>query len=115
MYPACGKHYRAKRTSTGLCKVENQKIIIGQTHTHIGQDSPLVYKHHTNWRLKSFERHNKLDADEIMFTAPISIAKSDIPKVRSKVLKFVEEIREVVNESDPEQVCCLNIDWFKVD
>jgi len=52
--------------------------------------------------------------EELMFTAPLSIGQKDIEKVRSKILNFIQEVKAIVDETDPDKMCCLNIDWFKI-
>lgn len=99
---------------TGLCVMDGEKLKNGPAHTHVDQNSPLVYKHHLNWRLKAFERHERLLPEELMFTAPLSIGQKDIEKVRSKILNFIQEVKAIVDETDPDKMCCLNIDWFKI-
>lgn len=100
---------------SGLCKREKKKISIGPTHLHLDGDSPLIYNLHKNWRLKSFDRHEKLEIEELMFSAPLTISEADIPKVKDLALKFIQDVRKVVDKTEPESLMCLNIDWFKVD
>ena len=99
---------------TGLCVVEKGKYSIGPTHTHLDKKNKLTYEHHKNWRLKAFEKHNKLEDTDLMFTAPLSIGSNDREKVRSILLGAVDEIRKVVDETQQDTLCCLNIDWIRV-
>lgn len=101
--------------SVGLCvRKPNGKITMGPSRTHIPADSPLVTRHHTNWRLKAIERFGKLSHDELIFTSPLTISTKDAPKVKEILLRAVEEISKIVENTDAQQLSCLNIDWFKV-
>lgn len=93
---------------------EDDNIKMGPSRTHIGIDSPHIWKHHQNWRLKALERHHKLEREEFMLTAPLTISKKDMIKVREKLLQFMEELGQVVEQTEAENLACLNIDWVYV-
>ena len=97
-----------------LCIEDGEKIKIGPLRTHIEPDSPLAVRHHTNWRLKAIERYPNLQLDELCFTGPLTIATSDIPKVRKLVEQLIESVSEIVKESNANELACLNIDWIRV-
>jgi uncharacterized protein (TIGR02147 family) len=98
----------------GLCKEKAGKAQIGPLSTHLGADSPLVSRHHQNWRLKAIEKSDQISTNELMFTSPISIARGDIPRVKKILMAAVEECFKVIDSTTPEELVCLNIDWFKV-
>lgn len=99
--------------ANGLC-IRNKKdeIVMGPQRTHLAKDSPLIAKHHLNWRLKGLNRLEGAKDHEILFTAPLSISEKDADKVRKKIYALVEEISEIVKDTDAEKVCYLNIDWL---
>jgi len=99
----------------GLCIEENSTLKSGPARTHIGPDSPHLWRHHTNWRLKNMDRHKKLTKEEFMITAPLSISKKDMFLVKEKLMYFLEELGSTVEQTTPEQVSCLTIDWVYLD
>lgn len=96
-----------------LCIEKNDKILMGPQSTHISKNSPLVSRHHINWRLRACEQVEANRSDELFFTSPLSIATSDIAKVQSILHESIDKIFAVVNPSKEEEVACLNIDWFR--
>jgi hypothetical protein len=51
--------------------------------THIEDSSPLVARHHRNWRIKAMERHPVMKPKtELAYTAPMTLAESDVLKIR---------------------------------
>ena len=98
----------------GLVEKKDGKIHVGPTQTYVGNDTALVTRHHTNWRLKSLEQFRNMESDELAFTNPITLSKKDFDVVREAILKLIEEFQEISKPSNPELLCCLNIDWFKV-
>lgn len=99
---------------TGLCKRDQRKLSVGPAHTYIGSDSPLVTRHHGNWRLKVLEQATQLSEQDLMFTGPLTISAQDALEVRELLVKMVEKIKSTVDKTEPEELYCLNIDWVKI-
>jgi uncharacterized protein (TIGR02147 family) len=100
---------------TGLCVEEKGRISMGPSMTHLEADSPLVARHHANWRVKAMERHPMLrPADELAYTAPMSLSAEDVLKIRALIADLVEKVDDLVGPSACEKVFCLNVDWFEV-
>lgn len=92
----------------------NGRYIRSEKNTHIEADSPLAIRHHQNWRAKTFELHEKMTAEDLVSTAPISISSKDIPKIRKILLEAIAEISKVVEASPPEEITYLGIDWLRI-
>lgn len=85
----------------------------GPAITHLDRKSPLVARHHSNWRIKAMDRHPMLSEEEFCFSAPLSINSKDVPQVREILTGAIEEISEIVkNSDDVDELYCVNIDWF---
>lgn len=97
----------------GLCVEENGTYRIGPKSTHLPDTSPWVTVHHRNWRQRAMEQMGQESPDSLYFTCPLTLSKEDIPKVRELIVKFIDEVYKVVDPSPSEELCCLNIDWFR--
>lgn len=93
---------------------ENKMLDQGPQNTFLPSDSPLISRHHMNWRMKAMERHPRIGADELAFSAPLTLAEADISKVRKMCLDFIQDISKKVSNSPAEQLACFNMDWFRV-
>ncbi len=100
--------------SKGLCVEEDETIKIGPSKTHLSKESPFVWKHHQSWRLKAFDRHHKLDNEELVFSSPLTISIKDMAVVREKIVQLVEDISKIVDNTEPEHLACINIDWVNL-
>lgn len=100
--------------AVGLCVEDKDKIKMGPARTHVSRESPLVARHHANWRLKTLEKVNQIEDDEIVFTNPVTLSKKDFNKIREELAQFIEKFQSTVNPSEPELLCCLNIDWVHI-
>lgn len=98
--------------SVGLCVEIDGKIKPGPANTHLGADSPLVGRHHQNWRVKGFEKMGTLTPSELFLTMPATLTEKDSLLLRQKIVEFIEEFVKVIDHSKGEALYCLNIDWF---
>lgn len=100
--------------SANLVERDGEKLKVGPSRTHLEPDSPFIKLHHLNWRQKALENIKSADISKLHYSAPMTLSKSDYEVVRKKIVKLIEEIGRVVDPSPPEELVCLNIDWFKV-
>lgn len=81
--------------------------------THIPATSPLVIKHHQNWRLRGFQKMDSFNSDDFYFTGPMSLSKELADEIRHELPAFIESIGKKLGPSKSETARCLNIDWFE--
>lgn len=100
----------------GLCELKDGKIRPGPKSTFLESKSPLVARHHGNWRIKAMERHPVLNREsELSYTAPVSLSAKDVKKIREILAQAIERVDDIVEPSDCEKFYCLNVDWFEVN
>ena len=98
---------------TGLCtRSSSEQIIMGPARTYVPADSPLVSRHHSNWRLRAIERSPGIGEKELMLTSPMTVSKKDAARIREMLLQTFQSIGKILDDTEPEQLACLNIDWF---
>lgn len=97
-----------------IVEKEDKTFNRGPQNTFLPADSPLISRHHMNWRMKAIERHPRLETDELAFSAPLTIAEKDLSEVKKMCLDFIQEISKKVSSSEAEKLACINIDWFMV-
>ncbi len=102
--------------ANGLC-VNNKdgRLSYGPRSTHVGADSPLVTRHHLNWRLKTIENLEGLKPDEIVFTSPVVVSSADAVVIRRKLLDAIEGCVKLADQSPSERLMCLNLDWVEIE
>lgn len=93
---------------------EDKTLNRGFQNTFLPAESPLVSRHHMNWRLKAIEKHPKLENEELAFSSPLTIDKNDIPEIKKMCLELIQNVSKKVSTSSSEKLACLNIDWFVV-
>lgn len=101
--------------SCGLAKAEGSRFVISEQQTHLGGDSPMIKKHHANWRLqaiRSIERD--YDQKNLHYSSAVSLSVQDVAKVKSILVETIEDIKQVVRPSPAEVVYSFNIDLFGI-
>src|SRR5262249_54066577 len=100
--------------SRGLCEERAGKIHYAKMNTYVSQTSPLVNRHHSNWRMKVHAQLDQLTLTELAYTNPIVVNDEDFAKIREELIQFIERFKKIAEPSPSERLCCLNIDWVHV-
>lgn len=98
----------------GLCKREGKKIIVGPTHTHAEGGSIFAKHHYLNWRSKCLEFYDNQSKDDFTYTAPFSVSREGVVKIKKLLESTLDKITQIIEESDPEVMCCLNLDCVEI-
>jgi uncharacterized protein (TIGR02147 family) len=98
---------------SGILVNRGAGLEVGIKNLHIGASSPLVVKHHQNWRLQAFNKMPYSRAEDLFFTSPMSLSHEAAALIRNELPAFLEKIAGIVGPSPSEVVRCLNIDWFE--
>jgi len=93
---------------------EKGRLKIGPLSTHLDSDSPWVKLHHANWRQKALEYMKYPHQQKLHYSSPMTVSKKDVEVIRTKIIKLIEDVGNIVDPSPSEEFMCLNIDWFKV-
>ena len=100
---------------TGICINKNGSIRPGTNSTHLDSKSPIVSRHHGNWRVKAMEKHTDLQPEtDVAYTSPMSLSKDDAEKIRGLITDLVRNIAAIRDPSACEEAYFLNIDWIKL-
>lgn len=98
----------------GLVLKDKGIVRSGPNFTRVRPNNPLVASHHTNWRLKALEEFRNQRPDNLHVTAPLALGADDAQKIKGLFSKAVEDVLAVVEPSPPEEMWCVNLDWFNI-
>lgn len=99
---------------TQICKMEQGLYVHHLNRTHIEKNSPHFIQHHNNWRIRSIQRLDLQNAEDLNFTAPLSLSKKDFDKIREEMMVLIQSVYKTVKDTDPENIYCINIDFFSI-
>ncbi len=100
--------------SIGLVTFDSSEYRIGSQSIHLKKASPMISKHHANWRMRAIAALENPSNDDLFFSGPISLSKADAKKLKESILKFLEQNQPMIARSKEEEVHCLSFDFFKI-
>ena len=101
--------------SLGLLKIDRGRLEGGPNRFWIGNDSPMLSKHHANWRLRALDSLDQGKKDDIHYSALVSLASEDVAAIKEKIAKDMDSTRALVRDSKNEnEIHCFAVDFFKV-
>jgi hypothetical protein len=100
--------------SRGLVLKLGTQYSVGPTSIHLGKDSPMLLRHHSNWRLKTQVEIEKNPTAGLHYSSVVTLGRADIPKVKEIMVQAIEQIRAVVRPSPNEELCCYTLDFFEL-
>lgn len=99
----------------GLVRQEQGHFHYHRGQLHLEDASPLIAKHHTNWRLEAVKRLEFGSREELHYSSVVSLAERDIQKLQELMISCVEKIRTVVRDSPEERLYSYSLDLFPLD
>jgi uncharacterized protein (TIGR02147 family) len=101
--------------SLGLATQTHGRYKTGEINIYLAGDSPMIARHHTNWRMRAINAIDRNDPSELHYSSVVSIAKKDATKAHAIMTKAIEQVRALVGESSPEDsLFCYCLDLFEV-
>lgn len=94
---------------------KNGKFDLGPRVTHVGHDSPHVFRHHTNWRLRALQSLESKNENNLHYTGPMALSAAAAEEIREELIKLIERATAKAARSDSEVLRCLTLDWFRIN
>ena len=98
--------------STGLVVKKDGLFHPGNVRIHLESDSPMISKHHTNFRLQAMRALETSTPHELHYSSVVGISKDDLPRVRELLVKTIEDVRAIIKTSKDDAIYCYNLDLF---
>jgi uncharacterized protein (TIGR02147 family) len=98
----------------GLVAVKGAKFTYGPSRTHLAKDSPMVSKHHINWRLQAMQAIERQSGSDFFYSSVITISEKDRDVVKALLISALEEAAKVIAPSPSEKLCSICMDFFEI-
>lgn len=83
--------------------------------TFLAGDSPLIKKHHLNWRLRAMQSVEDDRPTDLHYSSNFSVSVEDYARVREALLATIDRFKKTVADSREEsEVCALTLDLFRL-
>lgn len=100
--------------SAGIVVQQGARYRAGTARVHLGPDSPMLPRHHGNWKMRAMRSLDLRSSEDLFFSGPISLSEADAAAIRSVLLKTLENLEPTIRASEEEAVFCLGVDFFRV-
>lgn len=101
--------------ATGLAKQNGGRFDIGTERIHLGTDSPMISKFHTNWRIQAIRSLEKeFLAQDLHYSSAITVSEADAMRIKNLIVKTIEEIKATIRQTEPTGAYCFSTDFFKL-
>jgi uncharacterized protein (TIGR02147 family) len=98
--------------SSGLARHTASGFQANLSEILLGNDSDLIYKHHTNWRNQAIESLEREDVFDLHYSAVVSISSADRAKIKDILLEVIQKNLELIRDSKEEDLYSICIDFF---
>lgn len=99
--------------SVGLVVQKGHSYEVGTTSIHLESKSPMIAKHHTNWRMRAIHSLDQVRSKDLHYSSVVTVSQADADRVRSILVRAIDDIRRIVKDSKDEEGFCYAIDFFK--
>ncbi|MGZ3748224.1 MAG: TIGR02147 family protein, partial [Pseudobdellovibrionaceae bacterium] len=98
--------------SVGLVEQRAGRFLVGQARIHLSHDSPMVSRHHINWRLQAIRSLEKGDrSSSLHYSSVVSIARDDVLRIKSLLVKSIETAKQIIKDSKEQELHSLCLDF----
>ena len=100
--------------SAGLVLFENGGWRISSKRIHLEKNSPMIARHHANWRWQAIQSLEEPHHDDLHFSGVWTLGRQDIQKIREILLQAIERTEPVLRAAPEEVGYGIGIDFFRV-
>lgn len=98
----------------GLIEKEGNRFKLIRSQLHLDKSSPLITKHHTNWRLRSLLSFDEIDASDLHYSSVFTLSDDDYQRVREILSDALTRSFKLITESPEEQAAVICLDLFRL-
>lgn len=102
--------------SSGLVVKKKNEFHPSKKRMHIGHDSSMVIRHHTNWRLHALQslESKPHTITDLHYSSVVSISKTDASRIHEKLLREIQNAKNVIKDSPEEELFAFHLDFYEL-
>jgi hypothetical protein len=100
--------------SVGLAIKNSGGYSIGKNRLHLERESPLISKHHMNWRMAAMRSIENDREEDLHYSSVFTLTTEDADQIRGVLVKAVERSVAVIKEAKEEIPFAMVIDLFRI-
>jgi uncharacterized protein (TIGR02147 family) len=100
--------------SVSLAVRKGQNFGIGSAELHLETDSPMISKHHTNWRLQAIRSLENFREGDLHYSAVFAIHPDDAIRIRANLVEQIQNANQIARESKEEVSFAMGVDLWEI-
>jgi uncharacterized protein (TIGR02147 family) len=98
--------------SMGIAQEKSGRYEVGPTRIHLGHDSLMIARHHSNWRLQAMLAFERAGPSDQHYSSVVSLSRADALRLKKELLAAIEKAKAIVKDSPGEELYCFSLDLF---
>lgn len=98
----------------GVLEIKNGDLSPGKQHIHLGNQSELILKHHSNWRQHCLQSLQFLDPEDLHYSACVSIDEATAFKIKEALLSGLKDKVKLISAAPEETAYVLSFDFYRL-
>jgi len=99
-------------TTRGLLENTEGSLRPSNKRIHLNRDSPMILKHHNNWRLRALQCLEANSKAGLHFSGVWSFSRKDVDSIKKVFLNAIENAEPILRPSPEETVYGVGLDFF---
>jgi uncharacterized protein (TIGR02147 family) len=99
-------------SETGLIRKVGVHFEVIRPTIHLEKNSPLISKHHINWRLKTILELDQADENQIHYSSVVSLSEEDYLTIKEIFSKTLASTMDKVKRSPAEIAAVISVDVY---
>lgn len=100
--------------SRGLVVKKGTEYHTTDLKVHLGAESPLIGRLHSNWRTQTLGSLDRRDPRDLHYSGVMTLARKDYQRVRDAIMKAVLNSHKIVEKSEEEILCVMAADFYEL-
>jgi DNA-binding IclR family transcriptional regulator len=96
----------------GLAERKGESYFPTSSLLHLGNDSPHIVRHHTNWRLRALDAVGHEKPGDLHFSGIWSLSAADRRRIRALLVDCLERSQGIAKASPEEELAIICVDLF---
>lgn len=84
----------------------------GKTKIHLGNDTYLISKLHTNWRLHLLQNLQNMNREDVHYSGCVSLSFADVQLLKERMVEHLKGYVNVISASKEETAYVLSLDFY---
>lgn len=98
----------------GLLSEKKNQLVTGQARLYLDGASPLITRHHANWRLHTLQSLPRARTEDLHYSSVVTISQADAEAIREQLILAIQNAKKIVRDSAEEDAFSFNMDFYRL-